>query len=321
MWTSSPNRELGLLTSLNDFIVNLNNKGSFDFPDLSASGKILALSDYGGEHKNSNFYCYSSLIMDFEGISPFSHYITQFRKSFNLEKRKINYKNLNDNIRFRALYPFLQLSNKINGLLVSVLVHKELITLFKNELDFDKPEFQPLKVWHPKTVEKLLRVITLNAFFIAGLSHPTQDIMWITDQDDIVVDDNKLTIITSLFMKSISPLLNHDMGHLRCGRTNIEKDTMFFEDLCSLPDLVSGALVDYMTLQENNGIFPESNLIIAAPKDIKEKINRIIYWLTNKSSAIRLKKLCLVLKPGINNSVNMVYIDFHDLRGYAPDLK
>src|SRR5207249_3520816 len=96
---------------------------------------------------------------------------------------------------------FLSAANNIGGLSVSILVHKAIVSLFREsaQIDLSEPGLEGFSHWKGTSFEKMLRIVHLVSFFIAGLSRAGQDVLWITDEDEIAANDDRLSELTKLF--------------------------------------------------------------------------------------------------------------------------
>jgi len=311
IWKPLSNEKFGLINGVSDFIFKLELDRSLSFPDLTESEKIYIFSDYGGEHKNSDFISYAFLITDWQSLVSCAYNYNIFKDVYNLGDRIISYKKLNDNKRFRALYPFLNFSDNINGIIVVFLIQKEINSIFEGELPAESSV--DFSLWKSDDFEKLMRIIHIISLFVSGLTRPMQDVCWITDQDNIVVNDQKLINLTKIFGNISSYYLSHTLKKLQCGRANIEKNN-YFEVLCSIPDLSAGAVTDLLTYYSENNIFPNDRVIVPSSKNTKPKVNTIIGWLMNNRS--KLKKLCVSLTKGDTKLYKITHLKFHNLYNY-----
>jgi hypothetical protein len=311
MWKSLNNEKFGLMNGVSDFVSKLEFDRSISLPNLTKTEKIYIFSDYGGEHKNSDFISYAFLITDWQSVSSSIYEYNNFKRAFNLGNRIISYKKLNDNLRFRALSSFLSFSDNINGIIVIFLIQKEISSIFEGDLP-DKSSID-FSVWKSDDFEKLMRIIHLISLFINGLTRPMQDVCWITDQDNIVVNDQKLISVTQMFGNISSHYLSHNLRKLQCGRANIEKNN-YFEVFCSIPDLIAGGATELLTYYTENNIFPNNKIIVPSSKTTKSKVNTIIGWFMNNHS--NLKKLCISLTKGDTTLYKITHLKFHNLHNY-----
>lgn len=90
-----------------------------------AGSHLMFGSDYSGDHKESKFRTYCYLIVDGDHSPQWPVYRRKFRTEFLLDGRRMSFKGLNDGQRRRALVPFLETADFLNGHLVGLIVTKE----------------------------------------------------------------------------------------------------------------------------------------------------------------------------------------------------
>jgi hypothetical protein len=146
----------------------------------------------------------------------------------------------------------------------------------------------------------MLRVVHLVGFFIAGLSRTGQDVLWITDEDEIAANDDRLRELTKLFGNISSHYIPHNMGHFRCGTTRSDDASRQLEDLASIPDLIAGALSEVVVTLNQQGIMPSNSLFVFGPQNIKAKTAEIMNWFSTDLEP--LKRLVYMIEPVENSS-------------------
>jgi hypothetical protein len=161
--------------------------------------------------------------------------------------------------------------------------------------DFSDPSLQPFSQFGIASFERLLRVVHLASFFVAGLSAPGQNITWFTERDDIAANHARLTQLTSAWGTILSNYLSHSLGHLRCGTTESDNGTFQIEDLAAVPDLAAGALAEMATCYEKESRIPGGPLIVPPPSGVSEKTRSIIAWLSGRGAS--LKRMSYVIHP------------------------
>ena len=114
-------------------------------------------------------------------------------------------------------------------------------------LSTNKPGLAEYRHWSSKTFEKLLRIIHIISLFTAGLTNENQDILWVSDEDDIIPNQDLIYEVVDIFARISSHYLNHDLRHCRVGTTKSDVDRQL-EDLIAVADLTAGALSDYFTV-------------------------------------------------------------------------
>ena len=153
-WKHINNEDRGMVNELSDYIGGLENSQKIFLPDLRQADNLYLFSDYSGSN-DQQLISYSILILDESSLNLFASTQRVFWENYSLGTRIIEYKKLNDGPRRRALAPFLQLCNNLNGLILTILINKNTKSLFTDEL----PETlqKQMTVWKKKTVrEKFL---------------------------------------------------------------------------------------------------------------------------------------------------------------------
>lgn len=207
----------------------------------------------------------------------------------------MSFKKLADRCRGEALWRFLQAADSIPGVLVTFLVDKDLASMFDESSSLSDQGL--LAHFKPATREKLARVTHLLGLLVAGLSHPGQDLHWFTDDDEIASNEARLRDLIEAFARVSSHVLEHDLGHFRCGTTTAtDPGDRWIEDLTAIPDLAGGALVEVFTHYKNSNSLPTnspSRLTSPLPGTIAAKTRVLVHWLANANA--RLAKVALLL--------------------------
>lgn len=267
-------------------------------PDLRSATTLIVTSDYGGQHKESDFETYSFLIVPLgSGWSRWEQSRVRIRQAYRLHKRRMSYTTLRDRRRRQALDAFLGAVDAMPGLCMGVLVAKPGHSLFEPDSGADPPDDGPtlLTTYSAAARERLLRIVHLISLFIAGLSRPGQDVLWFTDEDEIAANPSRVRELTEAFGRVSGHYLPHDMGHLRCGTTACDDGTLQIEDLASVPDLVAGALAEVFTAYRRDRTMPVGPIIVRPPHSVSPKARRIAAWLSD--SAQPMRRLVYAIKP------------------------
>lgn len=279
-------------------------------PNLHRAETLIVTSDYSGQHKASKFESYAFLFANLEAWPEWEQRRIEVRKIHRSEGRRVSFKKLGDALKQRMLPDFLQAANLLPGLCVCVLIDKAIPSMFRKEgpLDFSEPDLAPFSHYPRIAFEKLLRVVHLVSFFLAGLTMPGQNILWFTDQDDIAANDTGVVELTRIWENILSHYLQHDVGHLRCGTTASDNGSLQIEDLAAIPDLVAGAIVDAINSYAAAGTIPALGLLTPPPDNVSPKAREIIGWFSEDwwpmhrlvysfeavpgSTALAIKRLC-----------------------------
>lgn len=284
------------MSGLSQTIRDMERAKSNLLPNLRIGSTIVVASDYGGQHDTSTYQSLSFLFANLESCGEWDSSRTRLRQELLSDGRRMSYKGLNDIKKKEALFPFLLAANRIPGLSITFLVHKKIDSLFvkAGKLDIREMGLRQFEHWSNCTFEKLLRVLHLISLFIAGLSRPHQDVLWFTDEDDIVPNPARLSEVSGVLAYISNHYLKHDMGNLRCATTLSDDGSRLIEDLAAIPDLVAGALADTLT---NNPTQIDPNSVRSTSKlvNISHKSKQVLAWFTDTMSP--LKRLVCVIDP------------------------
>lgn len=309
MWRRLHQPDLGLMKTFSDRIASLEERRPGNFPVFRPGVPLSVFSDYAGSHRTSSFDAYAFLIVQPDHLAEWDRARSEIRSALTLGRRRMAYKGLSDEIKLRALRPWLHAFDFLPGLLVTILIEKSLGSLFPADatkaLQQALPEYSTLK---RGTMERSFRVCHFLSVLIAGLSFPGQDILWITDQDEIAANDARLRLFTTSFGRVCSMYLEHDLGHLRIGTTKSDDGSLQLEDLTSLPDLVAGALSELHSLQLRNGTMPETAVLTPVPDSLSPKALQIVAWLAARDLALR--RMVFGFWPATTGGMYVNKIDF-----------
>ena len=232
------------MNEVSDFIRHHDLKNPLLLRDLR-HGRLVVTSDYGGEHSAAGFATYSFFLFNDDSLAPFFESIADLRNGKLRPRRRIAYKSLGDGIRADALVPFLRSSNSIHGVLFTVAIEKNAVDLFGSGVVDE--ELKLLPGIKRSTAEKLLTVCHWLSVFVSGLVGPAQDLVWLSDRDNIAANSSHRDTLCRVFGHFLNHYLNCDIGHIRVGTTENDPGNLWIEDLASIPDLAAGALAEVLT--------------------------------------------------------------------------
>ncbi len=212
--------------------------------------------------------------------------------------RPLSYKTLNDKKKWEALPFFLAAAALLEGVAITFLVDKRLKSIFApaGKLDLAHPQLHDFASWKSNTVEKMLRVTHLAALLVAGLSGERQTVVWITDQDDIVANEERLKLVTNTLARVSSHLLDHSLSHLRVGTTASDDGSKQLEDFNAIADLCAGAVVDVLDDLASKGAETSAQILLPASPRITRKCRAILTWLTSPST-MPLTRVVIAIEP------------------------
>jgi hypothetical protein len=304
MWRQITKPNIGMLAGLDRVFCDLQKQRPAIFPDFSNESTIFAASDYSGQHRNAAYEAYSFVLTTPKRWQSWERHRLKMRSQF-LLMRRISFKSLEDKRRREVLPVFMAAAALLEGITLTVLVNKTLGSLFSStgKLDLNHPELARFSNWKASVIERTLRVTHLMALFIAGFSSEGQDLIWITDEDDIVANEDKLREVTTIFSEVSSNLIEHNLRHFRLGTTASDNGTMQLEDLAAIADLSAGALVDVLTDLESDGKITSPHLFLPIGHRVSRKSRAVMAWFT--SYGMPMRHIVIALDPGAKGQISL----------------
>ena len=301
-WRHIDNPERGFANELSNFIHKLEVSEKIFLPDLRQADRLSIFSDYSS-NKDQQLISYSILILDDDSVNSFVTAQKEFWPAHSLESRVIEYKRLNDGIRKRALFPFLQLCNKLNGLILTLIIRKNTKSIYTDD-EIPQPLQEQLLCWKNNIVrEKFLRLRDIALVILNGLGREQQNVLWITDNDEIVANKIQLVTANSILKETLNKHLDFRIGGFELKTLDVDSDEKCFEKLCSLTDLTAGGLVDFLGDYHNANIFPKENEIANPIVHSKLKVNPITNWLSTNERQNMLKKITIKINQIGNDNL------------------
>lgn len=310
-WVLRDRPELGAMNAISKLMRSIDLTDRYALPDFAHARTLLMGSDYSGQHPTSDFEALGFLIADSDRLQPWHDTRCSLRRTNLPNGRRMSFKNLGDKKRMAALPGFIDAAEQIQGLLLVVLVDKRIKRLFQQAGNDERANSDEdlLSNWPSKVEEKLLRICHVAALLVAGLSRPGQNVVWISDQDEIAANDQRLQQLTEASGRITSSYLEHSLGHLRVGTTASDTGSRDVEDFVAIADLAAGALCEVLNAHRRAGVDFPLNIFVPNQTGMASKIDPLMWWLSNKRS--ELKKIALSLEPIANSSkVNIRHYDF-----------
>lgn len=280
------------------------------FPFGSRGEKLVTVADFSGTHRDSQFVTYAFLTLDLDQNLGWLNGQSEFRQRLGVERR-ISFKSLNDAVRRKALIPFLKLANGINGALTVAIVPKSFGPLTES----NSSELNDLlRLWKPKVHEHLLRVTHLGGLITAFMSRPNQNLLFITDQDEIASNDAQLTQLSEIMMRVLGNCLDHDMGHLIVGTTKSDDGSLALEDLTAIADLAAGGAWELLSSTASAGWTPVKGIVTPFPRSISKKAQILGCWLAHRQSSLQ-RSLLLFSKDANKGSYMIRSLEIEPIHG------
>jgi hypothetical protein len=272
--------DIPILKSLDETVQNIITRGNV-IPDLSESESIFCFSDYAGDRQSDQNNVYSFLFFDYKQSAEFKAKSealrtkeSQWRHHSFIEYKKIP----GDKIRARILPEFLQIADTLKGVLIVIYVDKEIDSIFESKGQIELAKIlkdEGFGEWKSPIAEKLCQVLLFQSYFASKLVHDKQKYFWYSDRDAINDEGNaRIEYVGKLLGRFLDLLETYP--NLTGYATNLEKDgpDNYFGDILSIPDLVSGATLEYF--EEQFG------------KDrVKGTTDEILQWFSQPSMSLQ----------------------------------
>ncbi len=311
MWHPLRTTNLGLLSNIESLFLSAQGSDPSQFPDLGRATTVLVGSDYGGEHQGALYRSYTFLLTDLETWQDWEPSRRNIRTQHGLGSRRMEYKKLRDRVRQRILPQFLREVGTLSGGTITFLVDRSIDSLFTKDgaIDPGSPPYDAFAHWKQGSFEKFLRITHLLGFLVAGLSRPRQNILWFTDEDEVAANPARLGELTKAFGHVASVLVQHDLGHLRCGTTASDHGDQSIEDLVGIADLVAGTVNEVLDAYRREGVIPTSELVVPLPDGLPAKVLELVNWISDSRN--RLRPLVVALDQQEDGLISVKRFTFH----------
>ena len=282
-------------------------------PDLRVfdNETVVVFTDYGGEHSDSKYATYSTLLCPWNCCRAFQTQMRKVRQANTLGTKEIAFKDFGMGQLQRALPEYLRLLDMMPGFLFTLAVDTRIGSLFEipgarqGERVSDVLEAQGFGRRKPKVAEKLMRIVDTAAFLSALLTHDGQGLFWMTDNDSILepidssqAHDDVLKLFQRMLQKYKRPNVNFAMIG---GAAPFADDNTMFGDLLSATDVTAGALCQYMSQKQES---PEDGI------RVKIGCDQVLEWLTKDGIGLKKMTIAIQLDPsGPNGSFKSSIIE------------
>jgi hypothetical protein len=228
---------------------------------------IYVASDYSGSDKESKYFVITILLSDLASCMDWEISRRVIRSNY-LDNRRMAYKKLNDKKREAALLPFLEAAGTINGMCASLVINRKIGGLIttRDTLSNLKASIDIKGKWNICEFERMARVAHFVSLFLAGIAKPKINIIWISDDDEIVGGEARKADCARLVSAFTSAYIRYELGTLEMGTTALDEGDFLEEYFAAIPDLVAGSLSDLMTELTKKGNWLDTENIIATRK-------------------------------------------------------
>jgi len=293
------------------------------FPCLSECTDIIVASDDSGGHQAADFSAFSFLIFDWNASEKWSVLSSNVRERFlahgnqEMGYKKLPNKNKNRALgKQRALVPFLEAADCINGMAITFLVSKRVGSVLEpGGVEYLQKIAPALAGWKLGTIEKLYRVQTFLAFLLAGLCRPGQRTYWLTDDDEIAANSKRVVAAAEMLRNFSRSHFARDilLGSVDTVNSVDAKIAGPTKDLASIPDLIGGALVEAWSASSKNGFSSNStSKPVALSQAIPEKAKLIIKWFMQDDKPLRRHVATIDMSENDPTSLHFNWLKFAD---------
>lgn len=288
-WRLGSRPDLRSMDIVNKLFRMLDMRGPGALPCFDGATQLLVGSDYGGQHAGSKYESLAFVVADAKALGPWLDAQRRCRETHLPDGRRMSFKSLSDRMRATALPDFLSAADLIPGLLLVVLFDKRIGSIFApDDKQAELPEeFRQLLEWPARTLEKMLRVCHILALVLAGLTRERQNILWITDEDEIAANIARHTLLTRAFGNIASHYLEHGLGHLRVATTVSDTGSRDLEDFVAVADLAAGAVCHVLNSYDSTGLSKVPGIVIPPPSGSPQKVERLLNWFSNDRPLLR----------------------------------
>ncbi|MCI0738462.1 MAG: hypothetical protein L0Y72_05415 [Gemmataceae bacterium] len=304
IWKHLDRPDFGLAHKLSEKIASRELLTPDFLTDVCSSRELLVACDFGGSNKESRYESYAFLVGAISGSGHWDEQRKAVRATYLRDNRRMSYKRLGDALRARCLVPFLNAANTLPGLLVTFLIDRSIPRLVGDEglLRFF-PEFVVAeRGWNHNSFHRLCVVASIGALLVSGLSAETQDILWVSDQDEIAPNPKKHNHAGHVIHHHITRYAPKNHGLFVFVTTEADLNARRIEDVVAIPDLVAGALAEVLSQAQLAGRGAGTPLWIPVPDGVPQKARLILKWFGAQSFPLR--RLAIVLDADSSGEVN-----------------
>jgi len=305
VWRYNNLSRFGLANAISEKIAEYEWKNPGLLSDVRNAKELLIACDYGGNHKNALYESYAFLVANISDSGEWDEQRNLLRSTVLTEGRRISFKAIRGKKSITVLNRFLKIANFLPGVLISFLIDKKLgrlISVKKDPYKFFELIY-PKYGWNNYSFDRLSLVAHLGSLLIGGLCGNKQDILWVTDQDEIAPNPKKHDdagwVIWS-YLCEYAPKID---GKLVFVTTEADLGQRRLEDAVSIADLSAGAWAEAMSNIRTLLQKDVRNIMIPVIGNFTEKTDKILTWFS--CNKFPLSKLVVVLQCHENHQVSI----------------
>jgi hypothetical protein len=285
-WTNVPETVYPWMESLNADLQKL------EMPPLRSS-RLFIFSDYVLPRTSRKYHVISLLLVDLDDCGEEWCVWTEWRAKIIPDGRRMEFKKLNDGCKARALPHLLSFAQSLEGISLTFAVQKGIEHIVTAKDSVQKWQGRLKARWERTSLETMVRVTSSVSTLICGLARNAKEVTWISDQDDIFANQDKSEDTLFVLNQHIARYLRPYGGRISVGTTALATGDDELEDLCAIPDIIGGAIAEFLTLGLD---------AVAAGSQFQEaklssKTQGIMRWVQSGAGA-KLKRQLVVFHKG-----------------------
>lgn len=264
-------------------------------PAPFSGSHLMFGSDYSGGHAGSRYSVYCFIVVDADASPDWPDSCRRVRKEFLRNGRTISFKGLNDGQKRRALVLFLEAAESLTGHVVAVITNKQFnrLSTGENSLELWRTLHGLSGIGKPRAFEELCRTSHFFSLLLGEWSRPGMNVTWITDEDEIVANDNRLDDALNLSARLSNLYVPHVLGEFAMNTVAWNKNEMSFEDFVGIPDLAAGMLAEVATKFWHQYDWSSGDALEFNPDQLTAKLKIIADWFWYPSE--QLKKTSILI--------------------------
>lgn len=251
-------------------------------------------SDYSGSHAGSDYVADAFLLAEARRSTEWPRLRNIVRGRFLADGRRMAFKALNDRRRQDALGPFLRAADTIHGLCAVIITHRSVnrLSTSPNTMRLWDALVGLRGKWKPKAFDAMARIVHFQSLLVSSFVRPFQHVTWISDQDEILANDDRHTDLLNFAARLISLHIDFPLGEFAMNSTQVDSGDRSFEDFVAIPDLVAGAFSEFAATSAPTSTQEPNRERVFLPADWSDKSQMITSWFFEKSHAL---KRCAIL--------------------------
>jgi hypothetical protein len=274
----------GFIKDVSDIIALEAWKDPSLIPDLSKDRTIFLFSDYS--RARGHYQTYSFYVLGRSGADYFNGARKFLRQDFRLGRRRMSFKGLNDKVKLSALPAFLEIAGAIDGFVLTFAVDNRIQFMFADQFLQIAPDF--FSSVKKRVLEDMLRVVHFGAQAVMSAFSPGQNVVWFTDSDQIVANEDCQQLFGKLAEATIRTMFlgEEKVGRIAFGLTSIDDGSLELEDFASVPDLVAGALCETLARLAKANLHVTPKVILSRP-NVSKKTDLICQWTSRHQCPLK----------------------------------